>query len=120
MTSPRPWRDVADSVQAAILATPGLADAGIAVAGRWVAAMATPAIVCAPTRRYIVKPCDVRYDLVLQILVPVASDDDEVLHALLELALANLPPGVLVGETTYGLDSTEGANLVVSSTTLNA
>jgi hypothetical protein len=120
MTSSRPWRDVADAVQAALLADPALADAGIAVAGRWVAAMATPAVVCAPTRRYVVKPCDVRWDLVLQILVPVASDDDEVLHALLELALANLPSGVLVGEPTYAVDSTEGTSLVVSSTTLSA
>lgn len=115
MNHPRPWRAILEAIAAVVPE-----DLGATLASAWVANMATPAILVVPTRRYVVKPCDVRWDLALQVVVPLQSDDDEPLHALLELALGALPPGVTAGETTYGQDDRAGASYVVSTTTLSA
>jgi hypothetical protein len=114
----RPWRPILEAIRAGVPAD--LGDAGVTFAAAWVANLATPAILVVPVRRFVVHPCDVRFDLALQVIVPLGSDDDDVLHLLVELALAALPPGVLVGETTYGQDDRAGATYVIATTTLTA
>lgn len=116
MNSPRPWRAVLEELRQ----LPELEEAGVTLAPGWVAQLATPAIIVAPTRRQLVRSADVRWSLALQVVVPLASDDDEPLHALLELALAHLPAGVIVGETTYAQDDRAGASYLVSTTELTA
>lgn len=112
----RPWV----AIIARLAALPELAEAGVTLAPGWVAQLATPAIIVAPTLRSVVPPCDVRWTLALQVVVPLASDDDSVPHDLLELALDNLPAGVTVGETTYAQDDRAGASYLVSTTELTA
>jgi hypothetical protein len=112
----RPWR----RILAAIEDDDELDGLGVTLAARWVANMATPAILVVPVRRYVVQPCDERYELALQVVVPLQSDDDDVLHELVDLAIARVPAGVLVGETTYGQDDRAGSTYVVATTTLTA
>jgi hypothetical protein len=116
VNSARPWHSIRDEL--AVL--PELEDAGVTLAYGWVAQLATPAIIVAPVRRELVQPCDVRWHLALQVIAPLQSDDDEVVHALLELALEHLPSGVIVGETTYAQDDRAGASYLVSTTELTA
>jgi hypothetical protein len=97
-----------------------LVDAGLTFAAAWVANLATPAVLVVPIRRYVVEPCDVRFELALQVVVPLQSDDDDVLFELLELALAGVPAGVKIGETTFGQDDRAGGTYVVATTTLTA
>lgn len=115
MNDPRPWRAILEAIRAQL---PD--ELGATLASAWVANMATPAVLVVPTRRSVVAPCDVRWELALQVVVPLQSDDDEPLHALLELALAALPAGVKAGETTYAQDDRAGASYVVSTTVLTA
>jgi hypothetical protein len=115
MNHPRPWRAILDAIAGVVPE-----ELGATLASAWVANLATPAILVVPTRRYVVQPCDVRWDLALQVVVPLQADDDEPLHALLELALGALPPGVQAGETTFAQDDRAGASYVVSTTVLTA
>jgi hypothetical protein len=115
VTGPRPWRDILD----AIAAVPGLDELGPTLAPAWIATLATPAVVCTPVRRFKDRGSSVRWELALQVIVSIQGDDDEPMHALLELCLAALPPGVIEGETIYGQDDRGGATYVVSTTTLN-
>lgn len=112
----RPWRAVLDALEG----IPELQDVGPTLAAAWVANLAVPAIICAPVRRYVVRSCDVRWELALQVVTPLQSDDDEVGHALLELALGALPAGIIVGDTVYGQDERAGASYLISTTTLTA
>lgn len=114
-SSTRPWRDVL----AAIAAAPELADTGASFASTWTANMATPAILVVPATRVQLRGSSPRWELALQVVVPIQGDDDEPLHALLELCLATLPAGVIVGDTTYGSDERAGATYIVSTTTLS-
>jgi len=126
MTSTRPWRDIAAAIAEGFAAAPELDELGVTFAGRWVANMATPAILVvpvrrvAPNRRTNVQPVDVRWEVALQVVIGVQGDDDEVLHALLEAALPLVPAGVQLGETVYGQDDRAGGSYLVSTTTLNA
>lgn len=114
MTGPRPWRDVLAELQAAI--DPEL---GVSFASTWTANMATPAVLVVPARRIELRGSSVRWELALQVVVPVQADDDEPLHQLLELCLAAMPAGVIVGDTIYGQDDRAGASYIVGTTTLN-
>jgi hypothetical protein len=116
VTGPRPWQTILESLRG----SPELEGAGVTIAGGWVAQLATPAIIVAPTRREVVRQCDVRWTLALQVVVPLSSDDDNVPHELLDIALGALPAGVLVGETTYAQDDRAGASYLVSTTELTA
>ncbi len=115
MTDPRPWR----AILARLAAVPELVDLGATMAAAWVANMAMPAILVVPARRIELTGSSVRWELALQVVVPVQADEDEQLHHLLEVALAALPPGVIRGDTIYGQDDKAGASYVVSTTTLN-
>jgi hypothetical protein len=115
VTSSRPWRAILDAIRSS---SPPELDATFASA--WLANMATPAVLVVPVRRQADPPCDVRWELALQVVLPLQSDDDEPLHALLELALAAMPPGVTVGDTTYAQDDRAGGSYLVSTTTLTA
>jgi hypothetical protein len=112
----KPWRRILEAIAGA----PELDGLGVTLAAAWVANLATPAVLVVPVRRYVVQPCDVRYELALQVVVALQSDDDDVLHDLLELVLGRLPAGVTVGETTYGQDDRAGSTYVVATTTLTA
>lgn len=114
MTGSRPWRDILATIQAALDG-----DDGITFAAAWMANLATPAVLVVPIRRYTLRP-DVRWELALQVVTALQSDDDETLHELTELALAALPAGVITGDTTFGQDDRAGSSYVVSTTTLNA
>jgi acetylornithine deacetylase/succinyl-diaminopimelate desuccinylase-like protein len=113
----KPWRAILAAIRSGL---PELEAGGVTFAAAWVANLATPAVLVVPVRRYVVQPCDVRYELALQVVAPLQSDDDDVVHELLELVLAQLPAGVTVGETTYGQDDRAGGTYVVSTTTLTA
>jgi len=115
MTDPRPWR----AILARLQLVPELVDLGATLASAWVANLAVPAILVVPARRVELVGSSVRWELALQVVVPLQADDDEQLHHLLEVALAALPPGVIRGDTTYGQDDRAGASYVVSTTTLN-
>lgn len=120
MNSSRPWRDILAAIGAAIDADPELAAVGVTLASGWNANLATPAVIVAPIRRAVVRPADVRWELALQVVLPLQSDDDEPLHDLVELSLAAMPYGVIVGDTVYGQDDRGGSTYVVSTTTLTA
>jgi hypothetical protein len=120
VNDPRPWRAILEAIAAAVAADPAAAELGATLASGWTANTATPAIVVAPVRRAVVRPNDVRWELALQVVIGVQGDDDEALHSLLELALAAIPPGVLVGDTVYGQDERGGATYIVGTTTLTA
>lgn len=115
MTGPRPWRDI----RALIEAIPELEELGPTIASAWVANMATPAILVVPVRRIKLRGSSVRWELALQVVVGLQGDDDEPLHALLEVILPALPPDIILGETTYGQDDRGGATYIVSTTVLN-
>jgi hypothetical protein len=111
--SARPWRDIL----AAIGARPELEPIGPTLAAAWVANLATPAILVVPVRRASILP-NVAWEMVLQVVVTLAGDDDDLLHDLLDIALPALPAGVRVGETLYGQDERAGGTYIVSTTTL--
>ena len=115
MTGLRPWREI----KAAIQELEEIQALGVTVAGRWLANLATPAIVCVPVRRVELRGSSVRWELALQVIVGVQDDEDETVHALLELVLPALPAGVIRGDTVYGQDDRAGGSYVVSTTTLS-
>lgn len=120
MNDPRPWRTILDAIGAAVDADADAATLGVTLASRWVANLATPAILVVPVTRQLVRPADIRWGLALQVVVNLAGDDDEPMHALLDLALPALPAGVIPGDTTYGQDERAGGTYIVSTTTLVA
>lgn len=115
MTDPRPWR----AIVAQLAAIAELVELGVSFASSWTANMATPAILVVPARRVELRGSSVRWELALQVVVGLQGDDDEQLHHLLEVCLANLPAGCIPGETVYGQDDRAGATYIVSTTTLN-
>ena len=110
----RPWRAVLDAIAAA----PELVELGPTLASRWIANMATPAILVVPVRRIALRGSSVRWELALQVVVPLQADSDDQLHDLLDVALAAIPAGRILGDTIYGQDDRAGASYVVSTTTL--
>lgn len=109
----RPWRDTLSSIGAAV--DPEL---GVTLAARWVANLATPAILVVPVTRVARHPTVV-WDMALQVVVGLQGDDDDQLYDLLDVALGALPYGVKAdGETTYGQDERAGGTYIVSTTTL--
>lgn len=111
MTYARPWQPIVDALVPVAIAY----DATLA--GGWVANLATPALIVAPTHREpATRGCAVAWTVALQAIVNVASDDDDTLHALVADALAALPGGVTVGGTDYAEDSRAGATYRIATT----
>jgi hypothetical protein len=108
-----PWQPIVDALKA----VPAFADWTIAPG--WVANLSTPALIVAPTHREPAqRGCAITWSIALQLIANVASDDDAVLHDGLGVALANLPPGVIVGGTDYTEDTRAGATYRISTTDL--
>jgi hypothetical protein len=109
----RPWQPIVDALAPLAAAT----DATLA--GGWVANLATPALIVAPLHREpATRGCAVAWTVALQVIGNVASDDDDVLHALVADSIAALPGGVLVGGTDYVEDTRAGATYRVATTEL--
>lgn len=107
------WQPIIDALKA----VPAFAD--WSVAGGWVANLATPALIVAPTHREpATRGCAVTWSVALQLIVNVAEDDGEAMHSGLDVALANLPPGVIVGGTDYAEDTRAGTTYRLSTTEL--
>jgi hypothetical protein len=113
VTYARPWQAVVDAL------VPVAEAADATLADGWVANLSTPALIVAPTHREpATRGCAVAWSIALQVVINVAGDDDDTLHALVAGAIAAIPGGVLVGGTDYAEDTRAGGTYRIATTDL--